>query len=317
MRSSQELRTDRPSQNPAGQAGPGSALRTDQRVVEPQSVLEGAGVRLKRTIASAALNYLDPFLLLDHFASDNPEDYIRGFPWHPHRGIETVTYMLAGIVQHRDSIGNAGTIGAGDVQWMTAGGGIMHEEMPKPKDGPTGPHQMAGFQLWVNLPARLKMTRPRYQEIAAARIPEVRRGEIRIKVIAGQVDGVHGPVTEIVADPTYLDVSIPAHSAFVQPIARGHTAFAYSFEGQAAFGVTSSGEGEIICAPALAIFGDGDAVGVRTAEQAVRFLLVSGLPLGEPIARWGPFVMNTREEIEQALRDLRNDTFVYGSKPGA
>ena len=290
-------------------------MRAVERIVEPQSVLEGAGVRLKRTIASAALDYLDPFLLLDHFGSDNPEDYIRGFPMHPHRGIETVTYMLAGMVQHRDSIGNAGVIGAGDVQWMTAGGGIMHEEMPQPGGGgPASSNRLAGFQLWVNLPTRHKMTRPRYQEIAAARIPEIERGGIRIKVIAGQVDGIRGPVTEIVADPTYLDVSIPPQSAFVQPIARGHTAFAYPFEGQAAFGITSTGEGEIICAPALVVFGDGDAVEVRTGSQAVRFLLVSGLPLGEPIARWGPFVMNTREEIEQALRDLRNGTFVYGSR---
>jgi len=312
MKSRQEQR------NEAGQAQSGALMRTVRRIVEPQSVLEGAGVRLKRTIASAALDYLDPFLLLDHFGSDNPEDYIRGFPMHPHRGIETVTYMLAGMVQHRDSIGNAGTIGAGDVQWMTAGGGIMHEEMPQPKDGgPTGPHMMAGFQLWVNLPARHKMTRPRYQEVPAARIPEVERGGIQIKVIAGQADSVRGPVTEIVADPTYLDVSIPPHSAFVQPIARGHTAFAYPFEGQATFGVTQDGGGQIVRAPALAVLGDGDAVEVRTASQDVRFLLVSGLSLGEPIARWGPFVMNTREEIEQALRDLRNGTFVYGSRPAS
>jgi redox-sensitive bicupin YhaK (pirin superfamily) len=285
----------------------GSVARKIQRVVQPEPVTEGAGVRLRRSIAGRALDYLDPFLLLDDFRSDNPEDYFRGFPMHPHRGIETVTYMLAGAVHHRDSIGNAGSIEGGDVQWMTAGGGIMHEEMPQPRDG-----RMGGFQLWVNLPARLKMTQPRYQEIPSASIPEVVHADgVKVRVIAGVVDGVRGPVTEIAADPTYLDVSIASGGVFRHPIARGHNAFAYAFEGQGRFGVTPDDDGDRIRGPALVVLNDGDLVEVRADEGAVRFLLVSGQPLYEPIARYGPFVMNTREEIEQALRDLRSDTFVW------
>jgi redox-sensitive bicupin YhaK (pirin superfamily) len=275
-------------------------------IVTPQSVLEGAGVRLKRSMPSSRLDYVDPFLLFDHFGSNNPADYIQGFPMHPHRGIETVTYMLEGVVSHRDSLGNAGSIEAGDVQWMTSGRGIMHEEMPKPRDG-----KMAGFQLWVNLPARLKMTRPRYQEIPSGRIPKIRREDgTKIRVIAGTVDNVSGPVTEIAAQPTYLDVSLPAHASFSHTIARGHTAFAYVFEGEGVFGLTNEEEGETCTHPRLVVFDDGDSVRVVTTNQPVRFLLVSGQPLYEPIARYGPFVMNTREEIEQALRDLQNGTFV-------
>ncbi|MDE3091473.1 MAG: pirin family protein [Chloroflexota bacterium] len=270
--------------------------------IDPQFVIEGAGVRLKRSIATPRLDYLDPFLLLDHFGSDDPNDYLAGFPLHPHRGIETVTYMLAGVVAHKDSLGNAGTIGAGDVQWMTAGSGILHEEMPKPKDG-----KMEGFQLWVNLPAKLKMTPPRYQGILAAQIPEIRRGDgAKIRVIAGQVDSVRGPVTEIAADPTYLDITLPANASFSHPIARGHTAFAYVFEGAGTFGA----DHKVASAPKLLVLGDADVLPVRTAAQPVRFLLVSGKPLHEPISRYGPFVMNTRAEIEQALRDLRDGTFV-------
>jgi redox-sensitive bicupin YhaK (pirin superfamily) len=274
-------------------------------IIEPQAVMEGAGVRLKRSIATRRLDYLDPFLLFDHFGSDNPDDYLAGFPMHPHRGIETVTYMLAGVVNHRDSIGNSGSIGAGDVQWMTSGQGILHEEMPQPRRG-----EMAGFQLWVNLPAKLKMTEPRYQEIASDLIPEVERDGAKIRVIAGTVDGVQGPVTEIAADPTYLDVSIPPNGSFDQPVERGHSAFAYVFEGEGTFGMTGEGDGETVSHPKLVVFDDGDYVRVHAAKQSVRFLLVSGKPLYEPIARYGPFVMNTREEIEQALRDLRNGTFV-------
>lgn len=280
--------------------------RTALRIVEPQSVLEGAGVRLKRSIATRALDYLDPFLLFDHFGSDNPDDYIAGFPMHPHRGIETVTYMLAGQVSHRDSLGNAGTIGAGDVQWMTAGGGIMHEEMPKHSHG-----EMAGFQLWVNLPAALKMTRPRYQDVASAEIPEVSREDgLRIRVIAGRVNGVGGAVTEIAADPTYLDISIPAGGRVNQPIERGHSAFAYVFEGEGSFGVEGENGGMLVAQPAMVILDDGDFVEVHAAGQPVRFLLVSGKPLHEPIARYGPFVMNTAEQIQQALQDLRDGAFV-------
>jgi quercetin 2,3-dioxygenase len=275
-------------------------------MIEPLVVMEGAGVRLKRSMPTRRLDYLDPFLLFDHFGSDDPADYIAGFPMHPHRGIETVTYMLQGIVEHQDSLGNVGRIGAGDVQWMTSGRGIMHQEMPQPYEG-----KMAGFQLWVNLPARLKMTRPRYQEIGSALIPEIRREDgVKIRVIAGQVDNVQGPVTEIAADPTYLDVSLPARAAFSCPVHPGHTAFAYVFQGQGALGATETDNGESVTHPALAVLDDGDTFQVRTAGQPVRFLLVSGKPLHEPVARYGPFVMNTRQEIEQALRDLQEGTFV-------
>jgi redox-sensitive bicupin YhaK (pirin superfamily) len=274
-------------------------------VIEPQPVIEGAGVKLRRSIATRRLNYVDPFLLFDHFGSDDPRDYLAGFPMHPHRGIETVTYMLAGLVDHKDSIGNAGTIGAGDVQWMTSGGGILHEEMPKPKDG-----KMEGFQLWVNLPARLKMSRPRYQEIPAAAIPVVRRPDgVSVRVVAGKAEGVGGPVTEIAADPEYLDVTIPAGAECVQAVPEGHAALAYVFEGDGVFG----GEGgQVVPSPRMVVFGDGDHVRAKAAgKKHVRFLLLSGKPLREPIARYGPFVMNTQEEIEQALEDLRKGTFVW------
>jgi redox-sensitive bicupin YhaK (pirin superfamily) len=279
------------------------------QIVEPQPVVEGAGVRLKRVFPGNTLDYPDPFLLFDHFGSDNPDDYLAGFPMHPHRGIETVTYMLAGAVQHRDSIGNAGVIEAGDVQWMTAGGGIMHEEMPESRQG-----RMAGFQLWVNLPAKHKMTRPRYQEITAAQIPEI-NGEdgVTIRVIAGTVDDIQGPVTEIVADPVYLDVTVPARASFSHAIERGHTALAYVFEGESKFGIVDEETGETVSNSRLIVFDDGDFVQARTIGQSVRFLLMSGKPSYEPIVRYGPFVMNTREEINQALRDLRNGTFVDSS----
>ena len=275
-------------------------------VIEPQFVVEGAGVRLRRSIATRRLDYLDPFLLFDHFGSDNPDDYLAGFPMHPHRGIETVTYMMAGLVDHKDSLGNSGTVGAGDVQWMTSGSGIMHEEMPRPKEG-----KMYGFQLWVNLPAKLKMSRPRYQDVPSARIPEVAREDgVRIRVIAGVVDGVRGAVTEIYADPEYLDVSVPAGRSFAQHVPEGHAAFAYVFEGEGVFGDDGNGGGRKVPAPRLAVFRDGDGVIVHAEDVPVRFLLLSGKPLNEPIARYGPFVMNTKEEIAQALEDLRNGTFV-------
>jgi len=281
-------------------------LRRIKGVIEPQPVIEGAGVRLRRSLGTRTLDSLDPFLLLDHFESSDPEDYAAGFPLHPHRGIETVTYVLSGVVHHRDTLGNSGSLGAGDVQWMTAGRGIMHEEMPEVR-----PEGIAGFQLWVNLPAKLKMTAPRYQEIRSEDIPEL-KGEdgTRIRVIAGAVEGVEGPVTGIAADPLYLDVSVPAHASFTRPIPQGHTAFAYVFEGEARFVNDDRGDGPRVSHPRLVVWGDGDAVKVITAEHPVRFLLVSGQPLYEPIVRYGPFVMNTREEIEQALRDLRQGTFV-------
>ncbi len=275
-------------------------------IIKPQTVIEGAGVRLKRSIATATLDHLDPFLLFDHFGTDNPDDYIKGFPMHPHRGIETVTYMISGHVNHKDSIGNSGSIGSGDIQWMTAGGGIMHEEMPQPAQG-----EMVGFQLWVNLPARLKMTKPRYQDILSNQIPEVTREDgVKIRVIAGEVDGVRGAISEILADPVYLDVSIPAKGSFSHPVEKEHTAFAYVFEGRGFFGTDKNAQQSSVSQPGLVVLGDGDYIQAGAANEPVRFLLISGKPLNEPIARYGPFVMNTQEEIQQALKDLKNGTFV-------
>jgi redox-sensitive bicupin YhaK (pirin superfamily) len=270
----------------------------------PQPVVEGAGVNLKRSLPTPALDYLDPFLLLDHFGSNNPQDYLPGFPMHPHRGIETVTYLLNGEVHHRDSLGNSGVIKRGDVQWMTSGRGIMHEEMPKPRLG-----KMSGFQLWVNLPAALKMSQPRYQEIPSASIPEISRPDgAKIRVIAGEYDGTRGPVTEIAANPLYLDVSLPPATSFSCLINETYMAFIYVFEGE---GYAPQKFEEVkISALKLAVFYDGQSVDVRTENNIVRFLLVAGKPLNEPIARYGPFVMNTKEEIEQALSDLQNGTFV-------
>jgi hypothetical protein len=277
-----------------------SSTRKVLRIIEPQAVVEGAGVRLKRSIGTRTLDYLDPFLLLDHFQSKNRADYEAGFPLHPHRGIETVTYLLTGAVRHKDTLGNAGVIGPGDLQWMTAGRGILHEEMPQVR-----PEGVAGFQLWVNLPAKQKMIAPRYQNVNANEISETRRdGGATIRVIAGTVDGVTGPIGGIAAEPTYLDVSLPSGISFVQPIARGHSAFAYVFEGEARF------DDNLVASPKLVVWGDGDSVEVNAEKNPARFLLVSGKPLNEPIARHGPFVMNTREEIEQTLRELRDGTFI-------
>jgi len=276
------------------------------RIVEPITVMEGAGVKLIRSIATSELDHVDPFLLFDHFGSKNPADYMKGFPMHPHRGIETVTYIINGHVNHKDSIGNSGSITDGDVQWMTSGRGIMHEEMPQPHDD-----EMVGFQLWVNLPARLKMTSPRYQNITSDQIPEIQHEDgVKIRVIAGEVDGVSGPVKEIVADPAYLDISIPPDGTFSQTIVGGHAAFAYIFEGAGLFEAETSETGTPIARPRLVVFGDGNRVTARASDQGMRFLLVSGKPLNEPIARYGPFVMNTQEEIEQTLEDLNNGTFI-------
>ena len=279
-------------------------IRTIKTRITPRPVTEGAGVRLKRSIALPELDHVDPFLLFDHFGSDNPADYLKGFPMHPHRGIETVTYMMAGKVAHKDSIGNAGTITAGDVQWMTSGSGIMHEEMPQPVNG-----RMYGFQLWINLPARLKMSDPNYQEYSADKLPvAVREDGTRITIVAGEVDGITGPVTEIAIAPVYIDVALPAGAAFSQPVTEGHTAIAYVFEGGGRFG-DARGDGRVQ-ALTLAVFGDGDRVQAVADAAGMRFLLISGAPLNEPIARYGPFVMNTRAEIEQALQELRIGTFV-------
>lgn len=279
-----------------------STTRKIDAIIQPQAILEGAGVRVQRTIATPTLNYLDPFLLLDHFVSTRRSDYEAGFPLHPHRGIETVTYVLAGAVRHADTLGNSGTITAGDVQWMTSGRGIMHEEMPQVR-----PEGIAGFQLWVNLPAKDKMTEPRYQDVRSAEIVETQRKDgSRVRVIAGNVDGVHGPVKGIAADPIYMDVFVPPGSQFLFPVVAGHNAFAYVFEGEGKFG---SEEAKVV-APRLVIFKDGDQMKALTGDKAVRFLLVSGKPLNEPVARYGPFVMNTREEIEETLEELRRGTFV-------
>jgi hypothetical protein len=268
-------------------------------IIEPQAVVEGAGVRLKRSIGTRTLDYLDPFLLLDHFQSKKAADYEAGFPMHPHRGIETVTYLLAGAVRHRDSVGNSGEIGPGDLQWMSAGRGILHEEMPQVR-----PEGVAGFQLWVNLPKKEKMSAPRYQNIHANEIAVIERDAgPTIRVIAGTVDGVTGPIGGIAAEPTYLDVSLPKGGSLIQTIPRGHSAFAYIFEGEARFGEN------LVIAPKLVVWNDGDSIEVRAGESPARFLLVSGKPLNEPIARYGPFVMNTQEEIDQTLRELQQGTF--------
>ena len=279
-----------------------TTVRKIVKIIEPQPVVEGAGVKLKRSIGARTLDHVDPFLLLDDFTSKNPADYQAGFPLHPHRGIETVTYLLSGAVRHKDTLGNSGQIGAGEVQWMTAGRGIMHEEMPQAR-----PEGIAGFQLWVNLPAKLKMNAPRYQNISANEIPEVRRdGGATIRVIAGSVDDVSGPVGGIAAEPTYLDILLAPGGSFIHSIPRGHAAFAYLFEGAARFG---GDESSVVTGPRLVVLGDGDAVQTRTDNSPARFLLVSGKPLNEPIARYGPFVMNTQEEIEQTLRELQQGTF--------
>ena len=282
-------------------------VRSVKDVIVPTAVSDGAGVRIKRSIATPLVDRLDPFFLFDNFGSENPDDYIAGFPMHPHRGIETVTYMLDGTVTHRDSLGNQGTIQAGDVQWMTAGSGILHEEMPQ-----AGPRRLDGFQIWVNLPRKLKMTTPRYQDVPSGRIPELTApGGARVRVVAGNVDGVEGAVREIFAAPSYLDVALPAGATFEQPTTRGHTALLYVFQGQVEVA------GKPVPSPRLAILGDGDVVRVRAASGDARLLILSAQPLEEPAVRYGPFVMNTEDEIRQALLDLRNGTFVKTRPAGA
>lgn len=276
--------------------------RSIKTIIEPQYVIEGAGVLLRRSFGPHRSNLYDPFLLWDHFAFNDPrEGPIVGFPMHPHRGIETVTYMLDGAVHHRDSLGNAGLIGAGDVQWMTSGRGIMHEELPR--RGPSG--AIAGFQLWVNLPAALKMSTPRYQEVKASTIPTTHRDGATIRVVAGEVAGVTGPVTDIAAQPLYLDVTLDAQARFTQAVPRGHTAVAYVFEGAGCFGA----ESRSVEAVRMVIFNDGDRIDVST-DAGVRFMLFAGAPFREPIAPYGPFVMNTLEEIQQAVAELRAGTFI-------
>lgn len=282
--------------------------RTVSQIIEPNLVIEGAGVQLRRSIAPSRANRLDPFLLFDHFAFNDPiEGPISGFPMHPHRGIETVTYMLEGSVHHRDSLGNAGLIGPGDVQWMTSGGGIMHEEMPR--RSPEG--NVFGFQLWVNLPAALKMSQPRYQEVSEDSIPIVERDGAKVRVVAGEFDGVQGPVAEIAANPVYFDVQLSPATQFVQPIPEGHTTVAYVFNGRGTFGLDADNLGENVEAVNMVVFNDGYQLKVQAPPDAsVRFMLIAGKPFEEPIVPYGPFVMNTEAEIKQALADLRNGTFV-------
>ena len=275
--------------------------RPISQIIEPQYALEGAGVLLRRSIAPRASNEYDPFLLFDHFAFNDPvEGPIRGFPMHPHRGIETVTYMLEGSVNHRDSLGNAGLIGPGDVQWMTSGRGILHEEMPR-RSEQSG--VIYGFQLWVNLPAAQKMGQPRYQEVIADSIPSVTKDGATVRVVAGEFGGIRGPVTEIAASPLYMDVTLAPASRFVLPVPSGHTALAYFFEG------TGKYAGKEIESVKMVVFGDGDSVEVES-DSGVRFMLIAGAPFHEAIVPYGPFVMNTVEEIQQTLAELRNGTFI-------
>lgn len=275
--------------------------RTISHIIEPNLVIEGAGVLLRRSFGPHVSNKFDPFLLFDHFAFNNPiEGPIKGFPTHPHRGIETVTYMLEGTVRHRDSLGNMGTIAEGDVQWMTSGRGILHEEMPQRSANGNN----YGFQLWVNLPSAQKMSQPRYQEVEANTIPIIEKDGVKIRLVTGEIDGIRGPVTEISAAPLYMDVSLVAGSRFSLPIPSGHTALAYVFNGVGEFA------GQAVESVSMVVFqNDGDQIEVKS-EAGVRFMLIAGAPFQEPIFPYGPFVMNTKEEIEETIRELRNGTFI-------
>lgn len=266
--------------------------------------VEGAGVHLKRAFGHSQVPQFDPFLMLDDFHTGNPEEYLAGFPWHPHRGIETITYLLEGLVEHGDSMGNRGTIGAGDVQWMTAGSGIVHQEMPLLS--PTG--TMWGFQFWANLPASHKMIKPRYQDIKAAEIPTVTLdGGVTARVMAGELAGVKGPVRDIVIDPEMLDVTVPAETTFIHPLPHGHTCFAYVLQGQGSF----DGSPDVHAPETVLLFEhEGDAVQVTATAQPVRFLLVSGRPLNEPVAWQGPIVMNSQKELREAFDEYSRGTFI-------
>jgi quercetin 2,3-dioxygenase len=272
------------------------AARAASAVITAREVREGAGVLVRRSIGGRELDHLDPFLLLDEFRSDDAADYIAGFPDHPHRGFETVTYMLAGSMEHRDHAGNVGHLAPGSVQWMTAGRGIVHSEMPRQEQG-----LMWGFQLWVNLPAAQKMTAPRYQDIPPERIPEVTLPGASLRVIAGEAAGVRGAVGGIATDPVYLDVRLAAGGELRHPVPPGHNAFVYVYEGAVETGEAGA---RPVSRGQLAVLGPGGHVRLAAADAAARALLVAARPLGEPIARYGPFVMNTRQEIMQALADF-------------
>ena len=297
------------------------SIRPVKRIVQAQPTIEGAGVRLRRAFGFGATEEFDPFLLLDDFRNDNPGDYMAGFPWHPHRGIETITYVLAGEVTHGDSLGNRGTMGAGDVQWMTAGSGILHQEMPR---GDTH-GRMHGFQLWANLPASLKMTAPRYQDISSTEIPVVTEDDgTQARIICGNFWGKKGPVNGVAADPRYLDIWVPPGKRKTLPVETSRHAFAYVFEGAGTFRDASSpqpvktdrvgpngGETlELTGNRSLVLFDSGDEITVRAGDAGMRFLLVSGQPLEEPVAWQGPIVMNTREELRKAYMELESGTFI-------
>jgi quercetin 2,3-dioxygenase len=278
------------------------SIRQVKRLVRAKPTMEGAGVHLNRVFGFGNTTDFDPFLLLDDFRSDEPQDYRPGFPWHPHRGIETITYVLAGEVEHGDSIGNRGVIGPGDIQWMTAGSGIIHQEMPK---GDTR-GRMYGFQLWANLPAQLKMTDPRYQEVKANAIPVVKDSDgTEVRIVCGRYGNTTGPVKGVAADPAYLDISIPPGKTRTLSASADHNTFAYVFEGSAQFGGESMVENR-----SLALFDEGDEISVQAGTKGVRFLLVSGKPLREPVAWHGPIVMNTQAELQRAFEELENGTFL-------
>jgi redox-sensitive bicupin YhaK (pirin superfamily) len=278
-------------------------VRAVERVLTAYATVEGAGVRLHRAFGYYEVPQFDPFLMLDDFRSGRPEDYLAGFPRHPHRGIETVTYMLEGTVDHEDSLGNAGSIGAGDAQWMTAGSGIIHQEMPKPVNG-----RMGGFQLWVNLPRARKLMDPRYQEIKNDKIPVLSpRNDISIRVIAGRVNGIDGPVWDIVADPEFLDISLGPNTFFTHPVKPGHTALAYVIGGEGTF---DEKEGHRTGNHDLILFSDGSSFWVRSSGSGMRFLFLSGRPIREPVAWRGPIVMNTSGELRLAYREYADGTFI-------
>jgi redox-sensitive bicupin YhaK (pirin superfamily) len=281
-------------------------LRPVDRIVRAEDTSDGAGVRLRRAVGTPRLDHLDPFLLFDEFRSDQPDDYIAGFPDHPHRGFETVTYMLAGRMEHADHAGNRGNLVAGSIQWMTAGRGIVHSEMPRQEDG-----LMWGFQLWINLPASMKMSPARYQDIAPERVPLLERDWGSVRVLAGEFEDVPGPVEGIVTSPSYLDIRLKAGARMRHPLGREHNAFVYAVEGTPLLD-SPGGDGPVrVEAGHLAVLGAGDAIGFGAGpDEGAHLLLVAARPLGEPIARYGPFVMNTEDELRQAFEDLRRGTFL-------
>jgi len=280
-----------------------SKTRKIDRVFQAKPTMEGAGVHLKRVFGHAEVPTFDPFLLLDDFHSDNPEQYIKGFPWHPHRGIETVTYMIKGKVEHGDSMGNKGTIAGGEMQWMTAGCGIVHQEMPEGDSG-----MLWGLQLWVNLPASHKMMRPRYREIKADDIPEYKaENGAKVKVIAGKFNGHVGPVKDIICEPEYLDVKVPAGIKFEHKIDKANTVFAYVLEGEGYFDPDKK---KAVSNESLILYSGGENVVIEASEKPLRFLLISGKPIDEPVAWYGPIVMNTEEELRKAFDEYQNGTFI-------